>query len=650
MSMHSMWESLILTVMMLMGVPMPLGVPPLPENPALLRVAPDSTVAFYEWFGTADARADSRNVTERMAAEPQLQALVGHLRTAFGKVVEHEHRDLDESRLAGESFDLLMKAMARPGSVFVFDFDPNAAGGDVAKLGVCVDFGDGVRSAAAQMRSWTQYVGEAEGLAARSYRDVQLQPFSQRPQTWWATHEDYVVLGVGQGAIERVVDGLLNVPGHESLHSNPRFDAARGRATVARPTSRSFVDVERLIQQSGTGMGMEFSMALNLMGLAHLEGFVSESGLEGAGFVQRSSLGAGEDVALFGLLGGAPLVAEDFALVPGDATLAFGARVAPGEVLERFWKLLDGAMPGASDRARRGMYAEVSDAVGVDVEKELVQNLGDRVLLWSAPEHGGALDYNGLTLAVSLENEAAFAAAFDKVMAKIEEATARGRQDRRPRRDFYLEKLPVGDEHLWFFNPIGLESIISPSFCVADGHLMVSVFPQPLISEIERGRVPRQNALAQDAEFTGSFTPKTLAAGFVDLEQLLPVLYPLAQIGAQFAVSEMQREGFPLDIRMFPSLGSIAPHIGREVSRIEMDARGVACVRQGTLPWADPTVAALVPTAMVAWMFLAYSEFEVREVAVAMPARAGYALPASSRHGKVAGSTMLPVGCAAVSD
>ena len=50
---------LILTMFLGVVSPMPLGVPPLPEDPKLLGCAPGESVGYLQWFGTAEANPTS---------------------------------------------------------------------------------------------------------------------------------------------------------------------------------------------------------------------------------------------------------------------------------------------------------------------------------------------------------------------------------------------------------------------------------------------------------------------------------------------------------------------------------------------------------------------------------------------------------------
>ena len=58
------------------GVGLPLGVPPLAEDPLLAKVAPEECLGYFASAGVAKPQADSPNHTEQLFAEPEVQSLV----------------------------------------------------------------------------------------------------------------------------------------------------------------------------------------------------------------------------------------------------------------------------------------------------------------------------------------------------------------------------------------------------------------------------------------------------------------------------------------------------------------------------------------------------------------------------------------------
>ena len=115
------WEMIILFGLGLVSIPMPFSVPPLPEDQNLLRAAPAETIAYFSWFGRANANPQSHNKTERLAAEPEVRELVLTVAKAIRRAWEIEARDDFEH--ATECFNMLAMLSERPGCVFLSGVD-----------------------------------------------------------------------------------------------------------------------------------------------------------------------------------------------------------------------------------------------------------------------------------------------------------------------------------------------------------------------------------------------------------------------------------------------------------------------------------------------------------------------------------------------
>ena len=111
---------LSLFLLSILAMPLPVGVPPLPEDPALLRVAPRGTMVYIEWFGTAEPDPNSRNKTEALLAETEVQQMLRGIVSAIRSSAE---REAGGNEIVGELFDLGMLALRRPGCFFLSRLD-----------------------------------------------------------------------------------------------------------------------------------------------------------------------------------------------------------------------------------------------------------------------------------------------------------------------------------------------------------------------------------------------------------------------------------------------------------------------------------------------------------------------------------------------
>src|SRR5262245_65216904 len=52
---------------------LPSGLPPLPEDKALVSTAPEECLLYAGWYGAADPKGTSKNNVERLLAEPEVR-------------------------------------------------------------------------------------------------------------------------------------------------------------------------------------------------------------------------------------------------------------------------------------------------------------------------------------------------------------------------------------------------------------------------------------------------------------------------------------------------------------------------------------------------------------------------------------------------
>ena len=61
------------------GAGLPVSLPPLPEDPVLAKAAPEKCLWYYSWAGMAKADSSSKNQTEQLIAEDEVQRFVSQL-------------------------------------------------------------------------------------------------------------------------------------------------------------------------------------------------------------------------------------------------------------------------------------------------------------------------------------------------------------------------------------------------------------------------------------------------------------------------------------------------------------------------------------------------------------------------------------------
>jgi hypothetical protein len=593
--------SIVLTLLLsllagFLPLPLPWSLPPLPENPALLRAVPADAVLFVQWHGTAPTADQTRNRTERLLAEPELLELraraLSALRATF-TAGAGEH-----AATVAESVDLVARALARPGCAFLGPIDPRRPG-DVGAA-VIAELGDGIEEATRTMRKLESLAAlalpqvGAETAQPPSIDGVQFRALSlhpQAPRILWAACDGHLVIALGEALPASIVAGLRGGAG-KSLADNPRFAALRDATTVARPATRSFVDFAAILDKLGGLLGERERALLKALGVTDLQGLYTTGGLDGDGFAMRTTIGLREASGPFAWLGKQPIGRADLAIVPADADLALALRLDPLTVLQGALAVIEAIEPGARAGFERDVSGPLQAATGLRLEQDLLAPLGDCITAWNAPSQGGLLG-SGATLAIAIDDPATFQPAFERLMAHFADSDPkRNDESGRRQRGVFLEQTRFGAHTAWFLNTIGDDFPLAPAWCATDRHLLVSFFPQPIKAAVRRGP-DVETSLARHALLAGD--ERAAALLFADERRLFDQVYPLLHPLGQLLVSELQHEGTPLDITALPTAGAIRPHLVPSLLEVRRTEVGWQVVRRGTLPALDPLLGPALP-------------------------------------------------------
>ena len=93
----------------------PFGIPPMPEDPLLSKIAPEECLWYASWAGSATPRADSPNHFEALIAEEEIQRLIELIEKMFAEGIAKSSRDNPEAAASmHESMKLLKSFVHRP--------------------------------------------------------------------------------------------------------------------------------------------------------------------------------------------------------------------------------------------------------------------------------------------------------------------------------------------------------------------------------------------------------------------------------------------------------------------------------------------------------------------------------------------------------
>ncbi len=562
----------------LVGTPLPLPLPPLPEDPALLRTAPADSLLFVQWFGAGAPAATPSNRSERLAAEPEVRHLIGQLLAATRTLCESAATREPEARHVLALFDLLVDALQRPGCAFLVDLQPPAAG-------LVVKFGDGAAPAdaafAATLGALTgQTELQAVDIAGVPFRGVQV---ATAPFVGSATIDGYLCITVGKAAGAQIVAGLRNQD--EGLGGNAALQQLRDGAKVERPVLRTWAALDKLAVKAPIA-----NRFWGPLGLSQVTAALAESGLEGDGFVSRLQLEAPKPSGLLGELRGNTLSQDDLVLIPKDATVAAAMRGADGS----FENLLLAVISALSGQETGGDYqqflGELQSRTGVRLRDDLIGNASDCVVAWSAPSQGG-IGFSGAVAAVPLRDGAKFGEHLATMWEKMVDIAPNKAKDRAEKRRIahraYLEQFLHDGSKVWWVDLIDRELPFAFSWTATPDHFLFGMLPQPVRCAIDASRQPNfDQALARSPLVArrGNAT----AMFYLDLHGLLQQTYAPGLMLTEIGSYEWQRDGFDFDLADVPRLQALLPHLGPELTVLEATPGGCRLVRRGSLPVFDP--------------------------------------------------------------
>ncbi len=283
-------------------------------------------------------------------------------------------------------------------------------------------------------------------------------------------------------------------------------------------------------------------------------------------------------------LSGAPLAPEALAGVPADADVVASARLDVGKLVGEFNSVVAGFEPESVARIDAAL-AGAGKQFALNIEKDLLANLGDQWTLYSAESLGGFL--TGTVLSVTVKD----AAKLQDALRKIEEV-AKGMMGRSPAggrrgRGFTIRSFKSGAVEVHYVAAIGRRALlpVAPAWAVHKGRLYLAAFPQVVVAAASgTARKP----LAGDADFAA--LRKRVAAApsallYVNSPRLIRRLYGLGLVGWTLGANALTGElGPAFAPEMLPALPRLERYIRPDIAVMTSDARGITFESYGSLP------------------------------------------------------------------
>jgi hypothetical protein len=583
----------------LSGIGLPLGIPPAPENPAMQHVAPENCVLYSTWTALATPDPKSPNHTEQLMAEPEVQALGAELEKALKNFLQQSVRNSADPQLQQipKIIPLWAKTLTTR-SVAIFASRIEVQENRVSlEGGLLADAGDQSELLAASLVQ--MLTGENRKPTAITLGKLRFHRFAP-PEGSGIESEitigaagQYVVIGLGKGAVEGMVERLR-------LKQTPKWlTDLQKRLPVDRRATMVYVNTPALVKTLLPLAGPDGEQIAASLGLQQVGPIASVSGLDDEGIVTRTFMAIdGEPRGLLTLLDGAGIKTADVAAIPKDATFATAFSLNMQRLYNVVTQVFVEHTPRGADEIER-LEADFEELFGQRLSEDVLASLGDVWTLSISPSDG----LLGATATVQVRDRAKLIALLGKAKMMLTNGP--------PGRAARIETTTFGDYEI---QTLGIPEVpLRPAWCLTESHLIVSLAPTSIKAQLsarpeEQGLFTERRlaaALAGEGEtlsITYQDSPKLFDATYGSLTFVLPL--------AMEAIREQnRRRGQPappaFNLLAIPSARSIRRHLLPGISVTKRTADGVESQSRQTFPMPSvggtaPVVVALVLPAVQA--------------------------------------------------
>jgi len=560
----------------------PLGVPPLEEDPLLARVAPEDCLWHWMSAGMAQPDPESGNHTEQLLAEPEIRALARVLEERLLELARRESGVAD-AQMTDDVSLLIKTLLTRPAAMFVQEVTagPQGPGG---KGALVVNLGDDrekiekslLRLEAKLLRGAAPEEVEDEGVA---WRDLPLP--KQAPPVQWAIKGRYLIVGAGHKAGGDVIR-------RASTDAPAWFNSVREVAGSDRVSTLAYLNVRGIYEISVPLIPtVEVRKALQASGLKSVDYLASVSALDEQAVVTRTLLATdARGPGLLKLADGKPISRDDLDGIPADSAIATLARFDAEQAFEAVLDLLEDMDPQLKGQTEQQL-GELEEELRISIRRDLLAALADLWTLHGSPADGSF--WTGAVATVSVRDRDALLRAHDTLERVLRDLFGGGggfHHGHHRRREVRVQDFEHLGQTVHFLNFIGEESPVAPAWCLTGERLIVGLYPQAVKGYLRYLQSPQRESLAdhpavQEA-FAGGAPP--VAISFVDTRQVFREIYPWLQIGLQFGATQWQREGLDLDISHFPAARTIEQHLVPSVTSCGWTSDGFVVTSKQTLP------------------------------------------------------------------
>jgi Protein of unknown function (DUF3352) len=387
---------------------------------------------------------------------------------------------------------------------------------------------------------------------------------------------DLVALTVGYDKGEDALAGGPNGP--KALTTNPNFTKALAQVDKDAVVT-GYLDVDGLLTLAGELSKTAPQEAQDMypkvkdaLGLEGIHQVIWTQGFDGKQWGTRAFVAAPEPrPGLLGaLLAGKPISNDVLKTIPQNATIAAAGRFDLGGFIAAVRTAIGKVHPDAQQQFDQ-ILDQVNQTIGLDVQKDLLANLGDEWAYYADPSVLGK-GLMGVTLVNRLKDPAKAEDALTKLEDFINKFAAE--QLKQEKITIAFRQSKVGGLNIHYL----AIPAITPAWAIADGNLYVGLFPEVVVSAAAqvsgKGKSILDNPAFVSMRDHIAGTNKVSGVSFMDLARLAPDSYPSWLVVSRLVgIGDMM--GIRSPIMVLPPLNKLMPYLAPAGQASWSDAEGV---------------------------------------------------------------------------
>ena len=574
-----------------------MGLPPGERDAAFVKCAPAETLIYAEWSARSTGKAGAPGI-DGLAADPEIRTFIKDIDRAVLAMIERETEGgRQEERILGEALPPLVKTLLmRPGCLYA-NVDTDAAakaleqgGGRFASIAglrvtLIINGGDRADDMAKKIDLLIDLL--ASELPIEKTENLQHQKIPlplPGAELTIHRHKNYFIVGFGEGTVGAAIAGLSGKS--KGLAANARFAAAMQRVEMKRTAGVTWIDVKGIVSKTSQAMGLQGAM---IIGMAKMTGAdaidsvaICTGVVDGQIRTKNYITTGGKTDGVLALAAGRAITSDDFSLIPADADFVFAGSLSAPKVLAAAREIVGNADP-QSKEILDGTIKQLEAELGISFEDDVFKAFGDVWTIYDSPS-GGGLFVSAPVLSLEVRDKEKASKVFTQLMKVMENAFPGEQGNQFRRRGVFLEQKKFLDHTLFYVNTVGDDVPIAPTFCVTDKQLLITLHPQTLKAHLRFLAAKEESfglRIGKDLKLPEG---ELLSLTYFDAKKLVQFVYGVTPYFAQLMFSEMQREGFPIDISSLPSARAILPYIGTSLSVAVRTKDGILLESQPALP------------------------------------------------------------------